>query len=107
MSILDHLSGVQDRVFAEREDLRATVARLRRIARDLLRGWSEQDFLSLSERLYDPAAYSGGMIKIKKREYCALSELNRRVMASDPKAILYPIHAWVEGRGICCAYRAA
>jgi hypothetical protein len=67
----------------------------------------EQDILSLSQRLYDPAAYSGGIIKITKREYRALPELNRRVMASTPSAILYPIHAWVEVRGVRHAERAA
>ena len=93
-------------VFAER-DFRAIVARLRRIAWEFLRGWGEQDIISLSQRLYDPVAYSGGILKIAKREYRALPELNRRVMANTPNAMLYPFHAWVEGRGLRHSRRAA
>jgi hypothetical protein len=83
------------RIIAER-DFRAIVAR-----------WGEQDIISLSQRLYDPDAYSGGILKITKREYRALPELNRRVTATTPNAMLYPFNAWVEGRGLHHARRAA
>ena len=94
------------RVIAER-DFRAIAPRLREIAWEFLRGWGERDIISLSQRLYDPGAYSGGILKITKREYRALPELNRRVMASTPNALLYPFYAWVEGRGVRHAQRAA
>lgn len=94
------------RIIAE-GDFRAIVARPQRIAREFLQGWDERDVTSLSEKLYDPTAYSGGVLKITKREYRALPELNRRVMATTPKAMLFPFHAWVEGRGLRRARRAA
>ena len=99
------LMGIR-RVIAER-DFRTIAARLRKIAWEFLRGWGERDIISLSQRLYDPGAYSGGILKITKREYRALPELNRRVMANTSNAILYPFHAWVEGRGLRHSRRAA
>ena|ERR1700687_1508824 len=94
------------RIIAERS-FRTTARGLRRTAWEFLRGWGERDVISLSHRLYDPAAYSGGILKITKQEYHALPELNRRIMASTPNALLYPFYAWVEGRGLCHGRRAA
>jgi hypothetical protein len=74
--------------------------RVLRQPRDAWRDWSEQDVISLNQRLYDPTAYSGGAIKITRREYRALPELNRRVMSNMKGALLYPFLAWVEGRGL-------
>ena len=63
-------------------------------------GYRERDVVSLGQRLYDPAASSGGVLKLTARECRALPELNRRTTESMPKAILYPFVAWVEGRGL-------
>jgi hypothetical protein len=63
--------------------------------------------VSLSRRLYDPAAISGGIIKITKRECRALPEYNRRFIATRKGALLYPFLAWVEGCGLRHLRKAA
>ena len=75
-------------------------------AQNYWRGWNEQDLVRLSQRLDDPAAYSGGFLKLTEREYRALPEFNRRVMASTPRAVFHPVLAWVEGRGLRLLRRA-
>ncbi|MGA2288470.1 hypothetical protein [Bradyrhizobium sp.] len=80
---------------------------LGRILGDWLRGWSEKDCGRLSQRLYDPAAYSGGILRITKREARALPELNRRALEGSDRAMLYPFLAWVEGRGLQWLMKAA
>ena len=94
------------RMLAERDFpaiVRASLAGMR----VLTQGWDERDVISLSQRLYDPVAFSGGIIRITRRECRALPELNRRVMASTKGALLYPFLAWVEGRGLYPLRRAA
>jgi hypothetical protein len=63
--------------------------------------------MSLSQRLYDPAASSGGVLKLTKRECRALVEFNRRVAEEIPDALLYPFMAWVEGSGLQPLRKAA
>ena len=76
------------------------VARWINAARNYWRGFGEQDIVRLSRNLYDPAAYSGGILKITEREHRALPEFNRRVIASKPQAVFFPLLAWVERRGL-------
>ena len=71
------------------------------------RGWDERDIVSLSRRLYEPAAFSGGIIKITKREYRALAVYNRRFITSRKGALLCPFLAWVDGYGLRPLRRAA
>jgi hypothetical protein len=94
------------RVIAER-DLRAVGRAAIRHWNGFWRGWDERDVVSLSRRLYDPAAFSGGILKITKREYRALAVYNRRFIASRKGALLYPFLAWVEGNGLRPLRRAA
>jgi len=82
------------------------VARCIDAARNCWRGWDEQDIVRLSQRLYDPAAHSGGILTITEREYRALPEFNRRVIASKPQAVFHPLLAWVERRGLRLLRRA-
>ena len=75
-------------------------------AQNYWRGWNEQDIVRLSQRLDDPAAYSGGILKVTEREYRALPEFNRRVIANKPRAVFHPVLAWIEGRGLRLLRRA-
>jgi hypothetical protein len=74
--------------------------RVAEIARVRWRGWNESDLASLGRKLDDPLCYSGGIVKITAREYRAWAEFNRRVTASDARALQSPLLAWVEGRGL-------
>jgi hypothetical protein len=82
------------------------LARCKNAAQNFWRGWNEQDLVRLGQRLDDPAAYSGGILKLTAREYRALPEFNRRVMANKPRAVFHPVLAWVEGRGLRLLRRA-
>jgi hypothetical protein len=76
------------------------VARWITAARNRWRGWDEQDVASLSQKLVDPAVRSGVVLELTKREYRAVPEFNRRVFASIPGAVFYPLLAQVAGRGL-------
>ena len=76
------------------------LARCKTAAQSYWRGWNEQDIIRLSHSLFDPAAYSGGILKITAREYRAWPEFNRRAIATTPGAIFHPVLAWVERRGL-------
>jgi len=82
------------------------VARLSDAARSFWRGWDEQDLVRLGEKLYDPAAYRGGVLGITEREYRALPEYNRRVLATTPGAVSHPLLVWVGRRGLRRSRRA-
>jgi len=74
-------------------------------ARQPWRGWDEADFASLTRKLDDPAAYSGGIVKITKREYRAWAALNRSMLESRLPVLRSPLLAWVEGHGLCPVIR--
>jgi hypothetical protein len=76
------------------------VARWVKAAQDRWRAWDERDVVSLSQKLTDPAVRSGVILDLTRREYRALREFNRRVIASTPGAVFYPLLARVEGRGL-------
>lgn len=76
------------------------IIRWKNAAQSYWRGWDEQDIVRLSQRPHDPAAYSGGILKITEREYRALPERNRRVVASKGRVTVSPLLVWVEGRGL-------
>jgi hypothetical protein len=76
------------------------VARCIHAAHNYWRGWNEQDIVRLGQRLDDPAAYGGGVLKLTEREYRALPEFNRRVIAATPGAVFHSVLAWVERRGL-------
>jgi hypothetical protein len=82
------------------------VARLSNAARSFWRGWDEQDIVRLGEKLYDPAAYRGGVLRITEREYRALPEYNRRILATTPGAVSHPLLVWVGRRGLRQSHRA-
>ena len=82
------------------------LARCKNAARTYWRGWNEQDIVRLSQRLFDPAAYSGGILKLTEREYRAWPEFNRRVIATTPGAVWHPVLAWVGRRGLRLLRRA-
>ena len=82
------------------------VTRLSNAARSFWRGWDEQDLVRLGEKLYDPAAYRGGVLRITEREYRALPEYNRRVLATTPGAVSHPLLVWVGRRGLRRSRRA-
>jgi hypothetical protein len=75
-------------------------ARWIRAVQSYWRGFDEQDIVRLGQRLDDTAAYSGGILKLTEREYRAWPEYNRRIVATRPDAILHPVLAWVERRGL-------
>ena len=64
------------------------------------RGWNEQDIDRLGQKLGDPAGYDGGVLRLTEREYRALPEFNRRVIAATPAAVFHSVLAWVERRGL-------
>jgi hypothetical protein len=74
--------------------------RVAELARQIWRGWGEADIVSLTRKLDDPGAYSGGIIKISTREQRAWAELSRRLIASRKTTIRSPLLVWVEGRGL-------
>jgi hypothetical protein len=76
------------------------VARWINAARSYWRGWDEQDIVRLGQRLDDPAAYGGGVLKLTAREYRAIPEFNRRVFAATPGAVFHSVLAWIERRGL-------
>ena len=82
------------------------VTRLSNAARSFWRGWDEQDLVRLGEKLYDPAAYRGGVLGITEREYRALPEYNRRVLATTLGAVSHPLLVWVGRRGLRRSRRA-
>jgi hypothetical protein len=69
-------------------------------ARQPWRGWDEGDIASLARKLDDPAAYSGGIVKITKREYRAWAVLNRSILESKQPVSRAPLLAWVDGGGL-------
>jgi hypothetical protein len=83
-------SGISNRLFRG----------IDRLAGQAWRGWGEADISSLIRKLDDPAAYSGGIVKITNREYRAWAELNRRMLESNLPVLRSPLLAWVEGRGL-------
>jgi hypothetical protein len=83
-------SGITNRVFRG----------IDRFARQAWRGWGEADIASLTRKLDDPAAYSGGIVKITNREYRAWCALNRSMLESRLPVLRSPLLAWVEGRGL-------
>lgn len=76
------------------------IRRAMEVARSFWRGWSESDLGSLSRKLDEPAYYSGGIVNITAKEHRAWPELNRRVTASNKRALRAPLLAWVAGRGL-------
>jgi len=80
-------------------------ARWRRRWNAVRRGWSEDDIELLEKRLDDPAAYSGGIVKMTKRQFRALEERNRRIAQTERALKISPLLVWVEGRGLFAAVR--
>jgi hypothetical protein len=76
-------AGISYRVFR-----RANV-----LARQIWRGWGDADVASLTRKLDDPAAYSGGIVKISVKEYRALAELNRSIQKSKLPELRSPLLA--------------
>jgi len=71
------------------------------VARSYRPWWGELDVASLSRKLDDPGFYSGGgIVRITAKEHRAWPELNRRLMASNKRALRSPLLAWVDGRGL-------
>jgi hypothetical protein len=66
----------------------------------IVRGWDERDLASLRDKLEDPRAYRDGMLLLIVREYRALSEHNRQVVAVNPRALTSPLMIWVQGKGL-------
>jgi hypothetical protein len=83
------------------------VACLSNAARSFWRGWDEKDLVCLRQKLHDPGAYRGGVLRLTEREYRALPEYNRRIMATTPGAVFHPLLVWVERRGLRQSRRAA
>jgi len=80
-------------------------ARWRRRWNAVRRGWSEEDIEVLERRLNDPTAYSGGIVKLTKRQFRALEERNRRIAQSERTLRISSLLVWVEGRGLFSAVR--
>jgi hypothetical protein len=68
-------------------------------------GWCERDVTSVGSKLVDPGHYSYGMLRLTYPEYNALTELNRRITAKKPSALVSPLLIWVTGRGLFTAIR--
>lgn len=71
------------------------------------RGFDENDLGRLRNKLYDPAAFSGGILPMTRRELNALPEINEFVMESaQGRAMLYEFLANIEGKGLRFLRRA-
>jgi hypothetical protein len=75
------------------------------VARSCFRGWDEGDIAALQERMNDPTAYNGGILKLSERQFRALQERNRRIGQRKRAATASPLLVWIERRGLISAIR--
>jgi hypothetical protein len=76
-----------------------------RIWRDWRRGWGEADLARLREKLDDPKAWSGSVIRLTPRAYRALHRHNVEMTQSAEARAISPLTVWVEGFGVRLARR--